>query len=615
MSRHTRALRKQARAQAAAQRSNHGFSGGTALLDPPESSALGSDQDLAGGELDTPAGWTETAPETDTRSVHAQVAVPVAKAGLPRTPPPARPVLAGREVAPATGAVAPPELANDGWLWRDKILAGDLVVLVGDEGSGKTRVLTDWIARVTSGQPFPGTPDPSGALPPSDVLVFNCVDNFQQGVRNLVAQNGGDPTRVIHASAQLLDWGHSHGEFPATNLPAGGVPGGEHPETRVRLHTQEILRKLEQFLLRRPSIRLVVIDQLKQHLRIDSERVFEDLIYDLQVLARHTGAAFVLTQRPDAFRNGTGTKQYFKGESLTSVARSIWRVAEPTDPAHGHRVLECLKLNYGFHKQGRHPWRLWQEPGQPMRWEVGNGQEFALNKLDAKERLLFQARTFITLYLRMFGGLADFQTLCYWGRKEGISGSKLMDASLIYNFGFEFEGSPDSDSGMRKVIGEWADIQRRQAIPEAERPAVVGPPVPKRRKKPAPLAPQLAAPATTPAGPPSDLPTVVPFSRSTVPAPPMLESLRARVARGEARLKEFDLGGFRLIKPNLATCHLLLNLQAELGSEGAVLDFLREGLEESARYSEAEIETSMGEYRRLLQIARQVEAEPAAART
>jgi hypothetical protein len=91
------------------------------------------------------------------------------------------------------------------------------------------------------------------------------------------------------------------------------------------------------------------------------------------------------------------------------------------------------------------------------------------------------------------------------------------------------------------------------------------------------------------------------------------ESLRARVARGEARLKEFDLGGFRLIKPNLATCHLLLNLQAGLGSEGAVLDFLREGLEQSARYSEAEIETSMGEYRRLLQIARQVEAEPATA--
>ena len=623
MSRHTRALRKQARAQAAAQRQHQRFSGGTALLDEPETTTDEAEGERAGEDCDTPTAWTPAAPQGPARSTDGQGVAPEAKGTPSGSSFPARPVLAGRTAAVGTGAVDPaepanPEPAHDGWLWRDKILAGDLVVLVGEEGAGKTRVLTDWIARVTSGQPFPGTPDPSGALPPSDVLVFNCVDNFQQGVLNLVAQNGGDPRRVIHASAQLLDWGHCHSEFPAGDQPGGGVTGGERPETRVRLHTQEILRKLEQFLLRRPSIRLVVIDQLKQHLRIDSERVFEDLIYDLQVLARHTGAAFVLTQRPDAFRNGTGTKQYFKSESLTSVARSIWRVAEPTDPAHGHRVLECLKLNYGFHKQGRHPWRLWQEPGQPMRWEVGNGQEFALSKLDAKERLLFQARTFITLYLRMFGGLADFQTLCYWGRKEGISGSKLMDASLIYNFGFEFEGSPDSDSGMRKVIGEWADIQKRQAIPEAERPPVVGPPVPKRRKKPAPLAPQPAARATTPAAPPSDLPTVVPLSRSTVPAPrstpsapPMLESLRARVARGEARLKEFDLGGFRLIKPNLATCHLLLNLQAGLGSEGAVLDFLREGLEESARYSAAEIETSMGEYRRLLQIARQVEAEPA----
>jgi tRNA A37 threonylcarbamoyladenosine biosynthesis protein TsaE len=44
---------------------------------------------------------------------------------------------------------------NDRWLWRDKILVGDLVVLVGEEGAGKTRLLADWIARVTVGQPFP----------------------------------------------------------------------------------------------------------------------------------------------------------------------------------------------------------------------------------------------------------------------------------------------------------------------------------------------------------------------------------------------------------------------------------------------------------------------------
>ncbi|MFN6106782.1 MAG: hypothetical protein ACK5EA_20330, partial [Planctomycetaceae bacterium] len=85
--------------------------------------------------------------------------------------------------------------------------------------------------------------------------------------------------------------------------------------------------------------RLVVIDQLKQHLKFDSERVFEELIYELQMLARYTEVTFVLTQRPDAFRNGSGIKQYFKSDSLTSVARSIWRVAAPEDPRLGDRGL------------------------------------------------------------------------------------------------------------------------------------------------------------------------------------------------------------------------------------------------------------------------------------
>ena len=48
-----------------------------------------------------------------------------------------------------------------------------------------------------------------------------------------------------------------------------------------------------------------------------------------QALARELEVSFVLTQRPDAFRNATGIKQYFKSDSLTGVARSIWRVAQP----------------------------------------------------------------------------------------------------------------------------------------------------------------------------------------------------------------------------------------------------------------------------------------------
>ncbi|HBH50802.1 MAG TPA: hypothetical protein DDY91_02810, partial [Planctomycetaceae bacterium] len=73
---------------------------------------------------------------------------------------------------------------NDGWLWRGKIQAGDIAVVVGEEGSGKSQIVADWIARVTSGRPFPGQeerpfqrpspparlrppPNPPGGNPPS----------------------------------------------------------------------------------------------------------------------------------------------------------------------------------------------------------------------------------------------------------------------------------------------------------------------------------------------------------------------------------------------------------------------------------------------------------------
>jgi hypothetical protein len=89
----------------------------------------------------------------------------------------------------------------------------------------------------------------------------------------------------------------------------------------------------------------------------------------------------------------------------------------------------------------------------------------------------------------------------------------------------------------------------------------------------------------------------------------MLASLRARVARGEARLQQFDREGFRFIKPNLATCHLLLNLQAELGSEEALLAHLRRGLVELGQHSADDLAAHLEEYRRLFQIAQQVEGE------
>ena len=626
MSRYTRWLRKQAKAQAADQVQGFEQSGGTAVLDRPRPAGpkMGRNPRSSRFEPAEPRERPQPAEPVASEDSRPQELptcatdplVPPVNAEPPSTPSPARRVIPGRDLAPETRRGHRRQPFNSGWLWRNKILMGDLAVIVGEQGAGKTRLLTDWIARVTSGQAFPGSDDPSHAQPPSDVLVFNCADGFQQEVLDQVAAQGGDPDRVLQATTQLLDWGHSHSEFPEGPLPQPGEDGHEMPETRVRLHTKKMVDELFQFLVRRPSIRLVVIDQLKQHLRSDSERVFEELLYDLMAVARQTEVAFVLTQRPDAYRKGTGLKQYFKSHAIPGSARAIWRIAPPEDPAHGHRVLECLKLNHGFNDSGQEPWRLWQEPGQPLRWEQGTGQEFRLGKLDAHDRLLFHAKTFISLYLRMFGGLADFETLLACARREGITGSKLMEASIVYDFGYTFEACPESEIGIRKVIGDWDQIRKRQAIPEPERPPVIGPPIPKRRKKPTPPAATTAVgiqvPVTvnttsTATNPAAETPPPAPRPRPT-PAQ-ALESLRARVARGEARLREFNLEGFRFMKPNLAVCHLLLSLEAELGSEEAMVDQLRRGLIEQNQHSADDLATHIAEFRRLFQIAKQIEAE------
>ena len=72
MSRYTRQLRKQAKAQAAKQRKHNGFSSGTALLEPPPSARLSPDDDLdlAGSEPDD--AWTEPDSQVDLSAADVQ---------------------------------------------------------------------------------------------------------------------------------------------------------------------------------------------------------------------------------------------------------------------------------------------------------------------------------------------------------------------------------------------------------------------------------------------------------------------------------------------------------------------------------------------------------------
>ena len=108
-----------------------------------------------------------------------------------------------RKVVPPNNRFGPVHPENHGWVWPGRMRAGDLTVVVGEAGTGKSTLVADWIARVTTGTPFPEW-GPEYALPAGDVLLFNARDDFARKVIPGIAAAGGDVDRVYRASEHAI---------------------------------------------------------------------------------------------------------------------------------------------------------------------------------------------------------------------------------------------------------------------------------------------------------------------------------------------------------------------------------------------------------------------------
>ncbi|MFN7804357.1 MAG: hypothetical protein ACK5TO_10100, partial [Planctomycetaceae bacterium] len=99
MSRYTRALRKQARAQAQIHQKDTTNTEPIGLLDEAETTSVDAATDVAGSDFDPGTAWTPAEREADSLPTQVQALAPVAKPGLMS---PARRVLPGRDLAPET---------------------------------------------------------------------------------------------------------------------------------------------------------------------------------------------------------------------------------------------------------------------------------------------------------------------------------------------------------------------------------------------------------------------------------------------------------------------------------------------------------------------------------
>jgi hypothetical protein len=450
-----------------------------------------------------------------------------------RTPPPGAwlfpekiTIYRDRVIADRISQFAPIHHENQGWIWPDKVRAGDVVVVVGEAGTGKSTLMADWIARVTAGTPFPGC-TPAEACPSGDVVVFNARDDFARTVIPGIAAAGGDVDRVYRASEGLF-------ELPSeTPLPIARMFWGNLGKPEIHLGRDKMLGWFDRFLRHRPGFRMVVIDQANLHLRGDSERQFQMTVEALVQIAQKCEVAIVITMQPDAFRNGEGVAKYLQSRSLKENAHSVWRLAMPTDPEVPGRVLEIVKTCHGRGDLDQPAWHLTRGGDQRLEWNEATGTELAPGKELVKHRQLMRVLEYVDQILMVLGGMAVWKVLAERAANHGIQPRRLREALAYGNLPSLFE---PHEGDVREIVGYPELIEARKQAQRAQQAAARAELLSSR----SPVLSDLAAGLTPAAAPP---PTANPEKTSV--EPPVTPTPTAPVSGPPT-------GGPSFIKPNVA---------------------------------------------------------------
>jgi DNA repair protein RadA/Sms len=204
------------------------------------------------------------------------------------------------------------------FLWPDRIPLGGLTILEGDAGSGKSTVLYDIAARLTTGRPMPGATQPSTT---AGVVFLQAEDNPARTILPNLKACGGDPS-------QILVLNRAGGSFRSLRLPDDA---------------QEIETAIKEI-----GAALVVIDPLTDfaNFNLNDDRAVRAGLRPLVTIAERNDVAVVLvrhlrkTEHKSALHRGAGSI------AIAALARSVLVVGDDpqSDDASQH-VLAMTKSN------------------------------------------------------------------------------------------------------------------------------------------------------------------------------------------------------------------------------------------------------------------------------
>ena len=216
------------------------------------------------------------------------------------------------------------------WVWKGVIPEGQLTLLMGEPGVGKSMFAMDAIARSTRGQR--GLCDAEQGEP-GEVVLFSGEDDFASVVRLRLDSAGAD-----HRFVNVVE--------TDTNLMF------ETLESERSLHQEDWeIGSLESYLTgfrdSGVSCRLVVIDPVNCFLDATggrSEFQARKMMAKLADLAMRSGTAVLLVANPSTFEKGKRGRLSATTPVLAELARSVWTiVCDPDEPR--RRMLLPVKTN------------------------------------------------------------------------------------------------------------------------------------------------------------------------------------------------------------------------------------------------------------------------------